>query len=145
MQDLGFEVRRLIHFFARLVLIPEQGEKMKRIYLALLAALVLLVPSMGAQTTRLGENVFSSEEGAINVTVQSGVAARRLESDYLMFVLFMGADVGVSATITPNEIIMIHKDTPLPMPPLKELRENYNGDARDLRTYNNLTHAPLYS
>ncbi len=125
--------------------VPEQGEKMKHLNLILLAALFLLIPPMGAQTTQLGEDVFSSDEGAINLAVQSGVAARRLDSDYLMFMLFMGADEGVSATITPQEIVMITNDTSIPMPSLKELRENYNGDARDLRTYNNLTQAPLYS
>jgi len=118
---------------------------MKRLDLTLLTVLFLLVPLTGKQTTRLGDNVFSSEEGAINLAVQSGVAARRLESDYLMFVLFMGADKGVSATITPQEIVMIHNETPIPMPSLKELREKYNGDARDLRTYNNLAQDPLYS
>jgi hypothetical protein len=111
----------------------------------LLILLCSMVSGGTAQTIELGENVFSSEEGGINIAVNSGVAARKLDSPYLMFMLFMGADDGVSATITPKDIVLVHRDRTYNMPTLDELRKNYRDDSRDVRTYTNLTLAPMYS
>ena len=105
----------------------------------------LMIPGGWAQTTELGENVYSSEEGPINIAVNSGVAARKLDSPYLMFMLYMGADDGVSATITPKDIVLVHRDRTYNMPALDELRKTYRDDSRDMRLYSNLTLAPMYS
>lgn len=105
----------------------------------------LMIAGGWAQTVELGTNVFSSEEGPINVAVNSGVAARKLDGPYLMFMLYMGGDPGVSATITPKDIVLIHNDRTYTMPTLDELRETYKDDSRDMRIYTNLTLAPMYS
>ena len=93
---------------------------------------------LSAQTLDLGQKVFFNEEGVINIAADASVAARTLEGDYIMFVLYFIADEGIHASIDRKDVMLFHNDEVYPMPSLKELRENYSQDRRDISLYNRL-------
>ena len=90
---------------------------------------------MLAQTEHLGQEVFFNQEGVINMAVDASVASRNLDSPYVMFMLFMGADQGAYAKISRDTIFLMHNNETYAMPSLKELRENYDRDRLDLDLY----------
>ncbi|NOR15923.1 MAG: hypothetical protein GQ544_09470 [Candidatus Aminicenantes bacterium] len=91
-----------------------------------------------AQTFNLGQNVFFNEEGVINLAVDAAVAVRNLDSPYVMFMLFMGADEGAIANISRDNILLVHNNQTYKMPSFKEFRKNYNKDNLDLNLYKRL-------
>ena len=102
---------------------------------------VLLLSMVGllvmAQTQHLGQHVFINEEGAINLCVDAGLAVERLDSPYVPFVLYMGTDKG-AATVTRENVFLIHNDTAYNLPELKVFRSEYKGDSADYRQYNQI-------
>ncbi len=97
--------------------------------------IVLTCSLMLAQTVHLGQEVFLSEEGVINLAVDAAVASRNLDSPYIMFMLFMGADPGAYAKISRDTVFLVHNNETYLMPSLKELRENYARDRYDWDLY----------
>jgi len=115
---------------------PKREVKMK--LLRSLLFLMLTCSLMLAQTIHMGQEVFFSEEGVINLAVDAAVASRNLDSPYVMFMLFLGADQGAVARFSRDTIFLVHNNQTYKMPPLKEFRENYNQDTRDLNLYRRL-------
>jgi len=103
-----------------------------------LIGLVFICSLPLAQTYDLGQNVFFNEEGAINLAVDAAVAVRNLDSPYVMFMLFMGADRGVIANVSRDNVLLEHNNQAYKMPTFKELRENYKQDTLDLSLYRKL-------
>lgn len=88
-----------------------------------------------SQTEELGQNVYYSEEGAIDLAVDATVAAFDLDKAYIPFVLYMGTDPNTKAVIDRKGVTLIHKDKEYNMPSIQEFRKNYRGESRDLRIY----------
>jgi hypothetical protein len=91
--------------------------------------------SIFAQTVHEGQKVFYNDEGAIVMAVDASVAVRKLDSPYVMFMLYMGAKGDQSITINPNDVVMIYKDQEYKMPTDKELGEKYKGSINDVDLY----------
>lgn len=104
-------------------------------------ALIALVLSAAAypQTSDLGMGTFSSENGAILMTVDAGLANRIAGSPYVMFFVFLGSkDQSQAVTVAAKDVIMVYKGQEYSMPTVKELRANYRGGIRDLDFYRHL-------
>ena len=98
-------------------------------------ALGLLTLMLSAQTVDLGNHVFHNEEGSINLAVDASMAVRILDSPYIPFVLYMGADPGVMANINRSDVTLVHDGRSYQMVGLKELRKEYDHETRDYRMY----------
>jgi len=91
-----------------------------------------------ATSLDLGNAVFYNEEGSINLAVHAGVAVRNMDSPYVMFVLYMGADKEINASIDRKDVVLVYKDKEYNMPDLAEFRKNYKSDMRDQEMYSRL-------
>lgn len=107
-----------------------------RIFLRIFWMLVICV-LLSAQTVHLGQHVFYNTEGPINLAVDAGLSVQRLESDYVPFVVYMGADQGVKGDIPRENVIFLYRDRELRLPDIKVFRREYRSDSRDLRVYEN--------
>jgi len=116
---------------------------MKKICLGIIVfALVLTV---SAETEYLGQAAFTNSDGPINIAVDASVAFRKLDSPYLMFMLFMGADKDVVATLHRDNIIMVYNGQEYKMPGIKDFRENYRSDRNDMSLYERMGKEGLIS
>lgn len=106
---------------------------MKLVRLAAFA--VVLCTLLAAQTQDLGQKVFFSDVGPINIAVDASVASRLVDSPYVMFVLYMGTDEEMSAQINREDVVLIHNDQEYPMTSFDELRNNYDQERRDANIY----------
>lgn len=106
---------------------------MKRSGLFLL--FLLLVVSLIAQTEYLGDGVFINHEGTINVMVDTGMVAKYIDEDYVMFMVFMLMDKNMSANIDRESVFIIYEEENIYMPAIKEFRANYSSDVRDRRMF----------
>lgn len=104
---------------------------------------MLLPLSLMAASLDLGNSVFFSDEGPINVAADAGVAVRNLDSPYVMFVLYLSADADISANINRKDVVLVYKDKEYRMPSLAEFRKSYKSDSRDIEMYNRLGKEPL--
>jgi hypothetical protein len=98
-------------------------------------ALSLLTIMLSAQTVDLGNHVYYNEEGAINLAVDANMAVRILDSEYIPFVLYIGADPSVIAHINRSDVTLVHDGRSYQMVDIKELRKEYDHDTRDFRMY----------
>jgi hypothetical protein len=98
-------------------------------------AVSLLTLMLSAQTVDLGNHVFYNEEGPINIAVDANMAVRILDSPYVPFVLYIGADPRIIANIDRNDVTLIHDGRSYQMVGIKELRKEYDQDTRDWRMY----------
>ena len=117
----------------KLLSIFPQEEAMKILKIGL--ALGLMTLMLTAQTVDLGNHVFYNEEGMINLAVDANMAVRILDSPYVPFVLYIGADPRIIANIHRNDVTLIHDGRSYQMVGLKELRKGYDQDTRDYRMY----------
>jgi hypothetical protein len=104
-------------------------------------ALIALVISSAAypQTADLGMGAFSNEKGAILVAVDAALVNRAIDSPYVMFVVFLAAkDQGQSISVAAKDVVMVYKGQEYRMPSLKDLRDNYRGEIRDIDFYRHL-------
>jgi len=109
--------------------------KLLRIALGALVLTAVAYP----QTSDLGMGTFSSENGAILMTVDASLVNRIVDSPYVMFFAFLGSkDQGQAITVAAKDVVMVYKGQEYPMPSLKELRANYSGEIRDLDFYRRL-------
>jgi hypothetical protein len=82
-----------------------------------------------AQTVHEGQYIFTSDQGAIVLAADASVAVLKLDSPYVMFMLYMGMkDLKQSATVTPNDVVMVYNDQEYKMPTVKELEQKYGGE-----------------
>jgi len=104
------------------------------------AFLVLVISAVAySQTANLGMGTFSSENGAILMTVDASLVNRIVDSPYVMFVIYLAAkDQGQAVTVAAKDVVMVYKGQEYPMPTVKELRANYKGEIRDLDLYQRL-------
>jgi hypothetical protein len=110
---------------------------MKLLRIALIA--LVLSAAVYPQTSDLGMGTFSSENGAILMTVDASLVNRIVKSPYVMFFAFLGSkDQGQAITVAAKDVVMVYKGQEYPMPSLKELRANYSGEIRDLDFYRRL-------
>jgi hypothetical protein len=103
--------------------------------------LIALVLSAVAypQTADLGMGAFSNESGAILVAVDAALVNRVTDSPYIMFVVFLAAkDQNQSISVAAKDVVMVYKGQEYPMPSLKDLRDNYRGENRDIDFYRHL-------
>jgi hypothetical protein len=99
--------------------------------------------SLMAATLDLGNSVYYSDEGKINIAADARIIVRNMDSPYVMFYLYMHVDEGVSADVHRDEVVLVHQDMEYNMPSLVELRKNYNGDNWDMEMYSRLGSEPL--
>lgn len=104
---------------------------------ALLGVLALSAAAL-SQTTELGQNVFTSSQGEIVLTIDAALAVRRLDRPYVMFVAFMVVRGPQSVVVDRDDVTMIYNGQEYKMPSLKEWRSNYNGGGGDASLYNRL-------
>ena len=105
--------------------------------LRLLGLLIGLGVVLTAQTVHLGQHVYISTEGPLNIAIDASLTMQRLESDYVPFVVYMGGDEGVKANISRENVILIYKNQEYRMPDIKDFRKEYRSDNRDMRFYEN--------
>jgi hypothetical protein len=100
-------------------------------------AILLLFVSTAvyAQTQDLGQNVFFNNEGAINVCVDASLAVRKLDSPYVMFMVYMAAKENASISVHRDDVVMVYKGQEYKMPSLEEWRKNYKGGQNDIDLY----------
>ena len=104
-------------------------------------ALIALVFSAVAypQTTDLGMGAFSNDKGAILVAVDAALINQAIDSSYVMFYVFLAAkDQSQSLSVAAKDVVMVYKGQEYPMPSLKDLRDNYRGEIRDIDFYQHL-------
>jgi len=97
--------------------------------------MALLCLFLTAQTQDLGQKVYYNDEGPINIAVDAAVASRLIDSPYVMFWLYMGADENVSAQVNRENVILVFNNQEYAMASFDELRDNYDQDRRDLNIY----------
>ena len=107
-------------------------------FFRILTLLFVMACFLPAQTLDMGQNLFFNEEGIINIAADASVAARTLDGEYVMFVLYLIADEGAYASIDREDVVLFYNDEVYTMPSLKEFRANYRQDRRDINLYNRL-------
>ncbi len=100
-----------------------------------IALLLIISAAAFAQTEDLGQNVFYNSEGSIAMAIDAALAVRKLDSPYVMFMLFMAPQVSASLSVRKEDIVMIYKGQEYAMPSLEELRKNYKGAQNDIDLY----------
>jgi hypothetical protein len=110
-----------------------------------IALLLFISAAAFAQTEDLGQNVFYNSEGSIVMAVDASLAVRKLDSPYVMFMLFMGSQTNASLSVQRDDIVMIYKEQEYKMPSLEELQKNYRGARNDVEIYARLAKDSLAS
>ncbi len=90
------------------------------------------------QTIDLGQSVFYNDEGDIIMAADAGLAVRKLDSPYVMFMAYMVARANQSLSVHRDDVTMVYNGQEYKMPSLKELREKYKGEMNDMNTYRRL-------
>jgi hypothetical protein len=104
-----------------------------------LAFLLLLVaPAAAPQTQDLGQGVFYNSEGAVLIAVDAGVAIRKIDSPYIMFMAFMAAASNAEVIVDRTDVVMIYNDVEYKMPTFKDFKKGYSSGGNDLAIYRNL-------
>ena len=88
-----------------------------------------------AQTIDLGQDVFINNEGPIVVCVDAGVAVRKLDKPYVMFMVFMGAKGDGNFSVNRDDVVMVYKGQEYKMPSVEEWRQEYRGANNDIELY----------
>ncbi|MEW5901392.1 MAG: hypothetical protein AB1715_08035 [Acidobacteriota bacterium] len=90
------------------------------------------------QTVDLGQHVFFNNEGEIVMAIDAALAVRKLDSPYLMFMVYLASSGSQNYSVKREDIIMIYKGQEFKMPSLEELRKEYTGANNDLNLYSRL-------
>ncbi len=106
------------------------------------AKIVLMVLVLAAaaypQTKDLGMGAFSSQNGAILMTIDAALVNKDLGSPYVMFMAFMASSGDQALAVAAKDVVMVYKGQEYHMPSLEELRSSYKGQIRDLDFYRRL-------
>jgi hypothetical protein len=106
---------------------------MKRLWVTLF--ILSLSLSLGAQTKDIGQGAYFNDEGQIKLIVDASIASRFIDSDYILFMVYMLADKGVTANISRDTVVVVYKEEVHKMPTLKDFRAAYRQEGRDMRIY----------
>jgi hypothetical protein len=104
-------------------------------------ALAVLVLSAAAftQPKDLGLGAFSNEKGPILMAVDASLVDQAIDNPYAMFIVFLAAkDQNRSMSVAAKDVVMVYKGQEYHMPSVKGLREDYQGQIRDLDFYRHL-------
>ena len=110
-----------------------------------IAVLLFISAAVFAQTEDLGQNVFYNDEGTIALAVDASLAVRKLDSPYVMFMLFLAPPSNASISVQRDDIVMIYKEQEYKMPSLEEWRKEYKGSQSDIDIYARLGKESLAS
>ena len=108
---------------------------------------ILLAFSAGfAQTQKLGMGSFANEKGPIMMAVDASLAIQQLDQPYLMFVLYMAAKTNSqNITVSRDDVVLVYNGQEFHLPTVKEFRQNYNGEIKDLDFYRHLGKEGIFS
>ncbi len=106
---------------------------MKKLFAIILMLSFVFMGS--AKTRHLGNFSYINTDGPINIAVNAVVAVKFNKKAYLPFILYLGGDKGVNATIDRKSIVMEYNGKTYHLPSYKEWRENYNEDVYDLSLF----------
>ncbi len=109
-----------------------------KIWKSTLLGVLAFSAAVFAQTIDLGQNVFMSNQGDIVLTIDAALAARKLDSQYVMFMAYMVVMHGQSVVVTRDDVTLTYNGQKYKMPSLKEWRETYKGAQGDMTTYSRL-------
>jgi hypothetical protein len=90
------------------------------------------------QTVDLGQNVFFNNESPIVVCIDAGVAVRKMDSPFVMFMVYMGAKENGSYSVHRDDVVMVYKGQEYKMPSVEEWRKEYNSSNADNELYTRL-------
>jgi len=91
-----------------------------------------------AETEYLGQAAFYNGDGKIKVAVDASIAFQKMDSPYVMFMLYMGADKDIRATVHRDDVVLVYKDQEYKMPGRVEFYKDYSGDRNDINLYSRL-------
>lgn len=101
-------------------------------------AVMFILGAGFAQTLDLGQNLFFNNEGQIVVSVDAALAVRKLDSPYVMFMLFMGSKSQGNISVHRDDVVMVYKGQEYHMPSIEEWRKEYQGANHDFDLYQRL-------
>ena len=106
---------------------------MKKLWVTLL--ILVLSTSLSAQTKDIGQGAFVNDEGQINLIVDASIAVRFIDSDYIMLMVYMLTDKGITANVNRDTVVVIYNEEVHKMPTLKDFRKEFRQENRDMRIY----------
>jgi hypothetical protein len=109
---------------------------MKKLWVILF--ILSLSLSLSAQTDDIGQGAFFNDQGQINLLVDASIAVRFIDSDYVMFMVYMLTDKATTAQINRDTVVVVYNDEVHKMPTLKDFRKAFRQENRDMRIYNQL-------
>jgi hypothetical protein len=110
-----------------------------------LAALVLAAAAY-PETKDLGLGAFSNESGAILMAVDAALVNQAIDNPYVMFVVFMAVrGQNKEITVAAKDVVMVYKGQEYHMPSLRDLRDDYGGEIRDVTFYQKLGKEGIFS
>ncbi len=109
--------------------------KLLKVFLIVLALSVAAY----AQTEDLGLGAFSNERGPILIAIDAALADLQLNSPYVLFIgYFASKNQNQDIVLTRNNVVMVYNGQEYHLPTVKELRDNYRGEIRDVDFYRHL-------
>lgn len=109
-----------------------------KVFTSALLGILLLAAGAAAQTTELGQSVFTSSQGDIILTIDAALAVRKIQSPYIMFMAFMVVKGNLSVAVDRNDVTMTYNGQEYKMPSLEEWRKNYKNAQGDMTEYRHL-------
>ncbi len=101
--------------------------------------LLLCAAAYAQKTDDLGLGAFASERGPILLAVDAALVDFQINSPYVMFVLYMAAKgQNQEIVVSQDTIAMVYGGRESKMVPLRELRQNYQGEIHDIDFYRHL-------
>ncbi len=104
----------------------------------LVLAIMLVFGAVYTQTVDLGQNLFFNNENEIVVCIDAALAVRKLDSPYVMFMVFMGSKSNSSVSVHREDVVMVYKGQEYKMPAIEEWRKEYRGGGNDIDFYSRL-------
>jgi hypothetical protein len=105
---------------------------------------LFLLGAAFSQTIDLGQHVFFNNEGNIVVCIDAGLAVRKLDSPFIMFMAYMGAkSQNDNYSVHRDDVVMVYKGQEYKMPSVEEWRKEYGGANNDVNLYSRLGHEAL--
>jgi len=107
-------------------------------FIRLALAVTFVFGAAYTQTIDLGQNLFFNNENEIVVCVDAALAVRKLDSPYVMFMVFMGSKSQGSISVHRDDVVMVYKGQEYQMPTIEEWRKEYRGANHDFDLYQRL-------
>jgi hypothetical protein len=104
-----------------------------------LVIILILATAAFPQTQKLGMGSFANEKGPIMMAVDASLAIKQMDYPYLMFVLYMAAKTNNQGiTVSRDDVVLVYNGQEFHLPTVKEFRQNYAGEIKDLDFYRHL-------